>query len=66
MENGLWESWKGERFADLGQEHKYRKKKPTKMVLKCLPRRSAFTWQSLGLTSEKLTAGVKMEERDLK
>lgn len=30
MENGLWESWKGERFADLGQEHKYRKKKPHK------------------------------------
>lgn len=38
----------------------------TKMVLKCLPRRSAFTWQSLRLTSEKLTPGVKMEERDLK
>lgn len=63
LENDFWESWKEGRFADLGQEHKFRK---TKQVPKCLPRRSTFTWQSLGLTSEKLIPGVKTGEKDLK
>lgn len=63
MENGFWESWKGGRFAALGQEHRYRK---TKKVPKCLPRRPAFTWQGLGLTSENFIPEVKMGEKDLR
>lgn len=42
-----------------------KQKKSAKKVPKCLPRRSTFTWQYLGVTSEKLIPGVKMGEQDL-